>query len=267
MADFEEKRYSIDPGKGKKMDGCPYSNFEDGHDVQDYIIPPKGYVFSGFRFDPDASNQIYDGKLYALYTKEPFNIRLKSNLWKFLLAFIIIAIVGLIILLALSVFKKSTNPNETPKEPKTEIKAEKPKKSKKSDKKTDKSLIDKKKKKKAEEAPAQKEEVKAEAEPKKEEVAEQPQEQPKPAATDPNVYFKQEFWALIHQRVALMDDYTNLYNEYKTKVSGEEFDYLRFTILKDYATFRDWYDKLKRIPESQLSSINTVNDLSRNINK
>ena len=81
MADFEEKRYSIDPGKGKKMDGCPYSNFEDGHDVQEYIIPPKGYVFSGFRFDPDASNQIYDGKLYAIYTKEPFNIRLKSNLW------------------------------------------------------------------------------------------------------------------------------------------------------------------------------------------
>ena len=119
MADFEEKRYSIDPGKGKKMDGCPYSNFEDGHDVQEYIIPPKGYVFSGFRFDPDASNQIYDGKLYAIYTKEPFNIRLKSNLWKLMLALIVAAVIGLIILLVFSVFKKSSTTNEPAKEPKT----------------------------------------------------------------------------------------------------------------------------------------------------
>ena len=64
MADFEEKKYSIDAGPGKKMDGCPYSNYEDGHDIKDYIIPPKGYVFTGFIFDPDAKNQIYDGKLY-----------------------------------------------------------------------------------------------------------------------------------------------------------------------------------------------------------
>ena len=63
--DFAEKHYSIDPGEGKKMDGCPYSTFEDGRDVQDFIIPPKGYVFSGFRFDPNSSNQIYDGKLIA----------------------------------------------------------------------------------------------------------------------------------------------------------------------------------------------------------
>ena len=67
MADFKERRFSIDPGRGKKMDGCPYSIYEDGHDVKDYIIPPKGYIFKGFRFDPDASNQIYDGKLIAIY--------------------------------------------------------------------------------------------------------------------------------------------------------------------------------------------------------
>ena len=144
MADFEEKRYSIDPGKGKKMDGCPYSNFEDGHDVQEYIIPPKGYVFSGFRFDPDASNQIYDGKLYAIYTKEPFNIRLKSNLWKLMLALIVAAVIGLIILLVFSVFKKSSTTNEPAKEPKTEIKAKPADKKKKKDKKTDQSLIEKK---------------------------------------------------------------------------------------------------------------------------
>ena len=152
MADFEEKRYSIDPGKGKKMDGCPYSNFEDGHDVQEYIIPPKGYVFSGFRFDPDASNQIYDGKLYALYTKEPFHIRLKSNIWKLMLALIVIAIIGLIILLFSSIFKKSGSSNEPAKEPKTEINV---KPVDKKGNKTDQSLIDKKEN-KSEAAPSNK---------------------------------------------------------------------------------------------------------------
>ena len=120
MADFEEKKYSIDPGPGKKMDGCPYSNFEDGHDVQEYIIPPKGYVFSGFRFDPDAKNQIYDGKLYAQYSKEPFKIRLTSNLWKFLLAVSIVAIIGLIVILATSIFKEPKS-NNLSKEPNTEV--------------------------------------------------------------------------------------------------------------------------------------------------
>ena len=64
---FKERRFSIDPGKGKKMDGCPYSIYEDGRDVKDYIIPPKGYTFKGFQFDPDANNQIYDGNLIAEY--------------------------------------------------------------------------------------------------------------------------------------------------------------------------------------------------------
>lgn len=266
MANFEEKRYSIDPGKGKKMDGCPYSNFEDGHDVQDYIIPPKGYVFSGFRFDPDANNQIYDGKLYAIYTKEPFNIRLKSNLWKVMLSLIITAIIGLIILLVFSIFKKPANTNETIKKPKTEIKAEKVEKArKKADKSSTKST--KKKEKKNELAPATEqpvEKVETVPEPAVTVSIEKPQQ---PETTDPNVFFKQEFWALIHQRVASMDTYTDLYNNYKNKVSGEEFDYLRFTILKDFATFKEWFDKLKTIPEPQLLSINSINELSRNINK
>ena len=84
--------------------------------------------------------------------------------------------------------------------------------------------------------------------------------------TDPNIYFKQEFWALIHQRVPSMDAYTDLFNEYKTKVSGEEFDYLRYTILKDYVTFKDWYDKLKAIPDKQLASISSIAELIRNVN-
>ena len=120
MTDFIEKHYSIDPGMGKKMDGCPYSNYEDGRDVQEYIIPPKGYVFTGFRFDPDAKNQIYDGKLIATYSKEPFKIRQKSNMWKFLLAAIIVVVIGLIVLLTTNVFKEPKSTNSTAKEPKTE---------------------------------------------------------------------------------------------------------------------------------------------------
>ena len=67
MTELSEKHYSIDPGKGKKMDGCPYSIYEDGHDVKEFIIPPKGFVFVGFQFDPNARNQIYDGKLTATW--------------------------------------------------------------------------------------------------------------------------------------------------------------------------------------------------------
>ena len=88
------------------MDGCPYSIYEDGRDVKDYMIPPKGYRFKGFRFDPDASNQIYDGRLIAEYEKEPFNDILKSNLWKFILALVIIAVITVVVILAVNVFNK-----------------------------------------------------------------------------------------------------------------------------------------------------------------
>ena len=93
-----------------------------------------------------------------------------------------------------------------------------------------------------------------------------PEEKPQNEANDPNVYFKQEFWALIHQRVASMDDYHNLYVNYKDKVSGEEFEYLRTVILENYAGFKKWYDKLKTIPDKQLNSIYSITELSRYIN-
>ena len=286
MADFEEKRYSIDPGKGKKMDGCPYSNFEDGHDVQDYIIPPKGYVFSGFRFDPDANNQIYDGKLYAQYTKEPFKIRLKSNMWKLVLVAIIVVVIGLITLLATSIFKGPGSKNNAPKEPKTEVSTKPSKELEKTDNSLSKTTKRKKRTRKerkreketsatktdnktnTENAQQKQEPVTNPQEPatQKQDHVVKPQEPVAPAVTDPTVYFKQEFWALIHQRVASMDDYTDLYNSYKTKVTGEEFDYLRFTILKNYVSFKEWYDKLKAIPDNKLTSINSISELSKLIN-
>ena len=283
MAEFEEKKYSIDPGPGKKMDGCPYSNYEDGHDIKDYIIPPKGYVFTGFRFDPDAKNQIYDGKLYALYTKEPFKIRMKSNMWKVMLAVIIAAIIGLVVLLANSIFKEpKSQTSNTSKEPNTEVTTKPTKELEKTDnslsrttkrnKKSKKEKREKEKKEKQEKKNRKEsnkdnkdnnEIVQQEKEPvvEPQEPVTQPQEPVQPAVIDPNEQFKQEFWYLIHQRNPSMDAYHDLYTNNKGNVKGEEFDYLRFTILKDYATFKEWYDKLRLIPEKQLSSITSINEL------
>ena len=285
MTELFEKHYSIDPGIGKKMDGCPYSNYEDGRDVKDYIIPPKGYVFSGFRFDPDAKNQIYDGRLIALYSKEPFKIRLKSNMWKFLLAAIIVVVIGLIVLLATNVFKGPKSQNSTSKEPKTEVTTQpskleqtdnslskttkrnkKSKKEKKKDKKdksesntpkTDNNITDQSK-----QEPAVKSQ---EPEAKPQETMTQTQEPVKPAATNLETKFNQEFWDLIHQRTFSMDAYHDLYTNYKGKVEGEEYNYLRYTILQDYASYKAWYENLKKIPESQLQSINSIDELKKRI--
>ena len=286
MAEFNEKHYSIDPGMGKKMDGCPYSNYEDGRDVRDYIIPPKGYVFIGFRFDPDAKNQIYDGRLIAQFSKEPFKMRLKSNTWKFLLAAIIILIIGVIVLLTTSVFKGPKSQNNTSKAPKTEVTTE-PSKLEKTDnslsktsRRNKKSRNERKKDKKdksnsntpkkdnnvtdqSKQEPAIKPQ---EPEAKPQEPVTQPQEPVKPAETEPNEQFKQEFWTLVHQRSYTMDSYHDLYTNYKGKVEGEEYNYLRYTILQDYASYKAWYDNLKKIPDSQLQSINTIDELKKRIN-
>jgi hypothetical protein len=258
---FKERRFSIDPGKGKKMDGCPYSIYEDGRDVKDYIIPPKGYVFKGFRFDPDASNQIYDGRLIAEYEKEPFNDVLKSNLWKFILALGIIAIITVVVILALNVFNKP-KPDKPVKtlEP-TAVVNDTAK-----DKQTDTAhltgakdvnipAVDTVKPKKNDN------EVILDLNAKKDTVKEVQQ----PAADDPNVKFKQEFWTLIHQRTIMMDPYDNLYKENKNKVEGEEYEYLRLTILKDYSSFKTWSGKLHKIPTTDLESINSIKDLKNKI--
>lgn len=267
MTEFTEKRYSIDPGKGKKMPGCPYSVYEDGRDVKDYITPPKGHVFVGFRFDPDASNQIYDGKLTAEYVKEPFITRIKSNLWKLVLVLAIVVVIGIVILLVFSVFKDPKPSTPKPKEvkPKTEITNKKKEK-----KPAENATI---KPKQAEEAaPVQTQsETKAPVEEQpaaaistvEQNTVNEPSQQP--AATDPNEVFKREFWTLVHEKSGSMDAYTDLYNANKTKVAGEEFDYLRYTILKDYVTFKAWHDKLKKIPEKELNSIKTIEALRKSV--
>lgn len=249
MAEYSEKHFSIDAGDGEKMDGCPYSLFEDGHDVQDYIIPPKGYKFIGFKCVMLPENRIYDGKLVAQYEKEPLSNRIQSNLKYIIIGIIALGIIGIVIAL---VSRPSSEKPKAPKKQKVEEVAPT-----------------------AETVEAQ-ETVEAEnvnadsisaAEIEAENTTEvAPVEEV--ATHTPDEMFRQEFWALIHQRTLQMDPYTDLYNKYKSEgVSGEEFEYLRLTILKDWPTYKEWYPKLKRIPDSELTSLNTVNDLITKLNE
>ena len=263
MADFIERRFSIDPGKGKKMDGCPYSVYEDGRDVKDYIIPPKGYKFKGFRFDPDACNQIYDGRLIAEYEKEPFNDILKSNLWKFILALVIIAVVTVVVILAVNVFNKPKTDKPT-KKPKTTtlVKDTIPEKEENTvqlAKEKDPVMSSKDTVKPSDNTGI----LDLNAKKDKETVVETSQ----PAADDPSAQFKKEFWTLIHQRTIMMDPYDMLYKDNKNKAEGEEYEYLRYTILENFATFKDWSGKLRKVPASELESINTISDLKKKLNQ
>ena len=264
MADFKERRFSIDPGKGKKMDGCPYSVYEDGRDVKDYMIPPKGYKFKGFRFDPDACNQIYDGRLTAEYEKEPFNDILKSNLWKFILALVIIAVVTVVVILAVNVFNKPKTDKPTKKpETTTLVKDTIP------EKETDTVQHTKQKDSVAPSNDVVKPSdndgtVILDPSVKKDEDSNE--KTPQPVAEDPSAQFKKEFWTLIHQRTIKMDPYDILYKENKNKVEGEEYEYLRSTILENFASFKVWANKLHNIPVSELESINTISDLKKKLN-
>ena len=245
----KERRFSIDPGKGRKMDGCPYSIYEDGRDVKDYIIPPKGYVFKGFSFDPDASNQIYDGKLTAEYEKEAFNDILKSNMWKFLLAIGIIAVITVVVLLAVRAFD-DPKPSR-PKEPQPAAQV--------NDTMTqhgdDASIA------KDEETTP---DPKKDTDPKVEQK-EKPTQQVDP--NDPNAVFNANFWLLVHQREMRMDPYDTLFKNNRKNVSGEELEYLKTTILDNSSAFKEWSGKLKKIPASELESITTITELKQKINE
>ncbi len=253
---YKERRFSIDPGKGKKMDGCPYSCYEDGRDVKDYIIPPKGYVFKGFRFDPDASNQIYDGRLIAEYEKESFNEVLKSNLWKFLLAAAIIAVIAVVVFLALGVFK---DPKPKP------VKDPKPAVTVTDTTKTDSVVSPEVEKQDENVTPS---EVTPEQQPEETPVVAveepKPQDEPQPS-DDPTEQFKKDFWDLIHQRTIMMDPYHNLCHDNENKVNCEEYDYLFYTILKGTPQFKEWSKKLRKVPDSELKDINTIAGLKQKL--
>lgn len=257
MMDFSEKRYSIDPGKGKKMDGCPYSVYEDGSDVKEYIIPPKGYVFKGFQFDPDARNQIYDGKLIAEYAKEPLKQRFKNNLWMLILSIVIIAVVTLIIILAAGVFKKSESSPRPPKASQTVVQPK--------DTIAQKDTKTTVKEKPITETPVVTQPTKEVPTATNSDKNDDTNQVTPPAANDPNTQFKQEFWSLIHQCTYPMDSYHDLYTNYKGKVECEEYNYLQYTILKDYVSYKAWHEKLKMIPTNELQSIKSIDELKQRI--
>ena len=245
MDKYSEKHFCIDAGDGEKMDGCPYSLYEDGHDVQDYIIPPKGFKFTGFKCVMLPENRIYDGKLIAQYEKEPLSNRIQSNLKYIILG--AAALVIIIVLIALVAKPSGSKEKANKKQDVVEV-VETPE-TVEVPETTEIETVDSDSINVIENTP---------------EVA--PVEEP--VAQTPNEMFKQEFWGLIHQKTLQMDPYTDLYNKYKDQgVSGEEFEYLRLTILKDSSTYKEWYPKLKRIPDSDLTSINTVNDLITKLNE
>lgn len=245
MDKYSEKHFCIDAGDGEKMDGCPYSLYEDGHDVQDYIIPPKGFKFTGFKCVMLPENRIYDGKLIAQYEKEPLSNRIQSNLKYIILG--AAALVIIIVLIALVAKPSGSKEKANKKQDVVEV-VETPE-TVEVPETTEIETVDSDSINVIENTP---------------EVA--PVEEP--VAQTPNEMFKQEFWGLIHQKTLQMDPYTDLYNKYKSEgVSGEEFEYLRLTILKDWSTYKEWYPKLKRIPDSELTSINTVNDLITKLNE
>ena len=245
MDKYSEKHFCIDAGDGEKMDGCPYSLYEDGHDVQDYIIPPKGFKFTGFKCVMLPENRIYDGKLIAQYEKEPLSNRIQSNLKYIILG--AAALVIIIVLIALVAKPSRSKEKANKKQDVVEV-VETPE-TVEVPETTEIETVDSDSINVIENTP---------------EVA--PVEEP--VTQTPDEMFKQEFWGLIHQKTLQMDPYTDLYNKYKDQgVSGEEFEYLRLTILKDWSTYKEWYPKLKRIPDSELTSINTVNDLITKLNE
>ena len=252
MFEVNEKHYSVDAGPGEKLDGCPYSIYEDGRDVQDYIIPPKGYVFKKFIFQPLPDNQVYDGKLIAQYEKEPLKERMTTALQVLIWVLIAGSIIGIITVLTIGVFKPKKPTLKEPQRPtETMVVA--------ADTIFDSDTLSTLPLDTLPEANqvVENQEITETSEP----VLEPEQ----PAVADDNQLFQQEFWDLIHQREMAMDSYDGLYKNYKGKVSGEEFDYLRFTVLKDYPSYKDWSAKLRKVPTKEIESIETIDALKNKL--
>ena len=244
------------------MEGCPYSTFEDGRDVKDYIIPPKGYVFTDFRFEPLTNNQIYDGKLVAQYEKTTIQERLTSNIWKILIPVFIVAIITAVVLLAVSIFRDPKPTKPEPPKPQTEtivpavdtlITTPEIVPVTDTVQKTD-SII-----------PEETDVILDLSEAIEQQKENQKVEETPQPVDDPNAQFKKEFWDLIHQRTIMMDPYHELYVSYKDKASGEEYNYLRLVILKDYASFKEWYGKLHQLTFTELENINTITELKKKL--
>lgn len=252
-----DKHYSIDPGMGSKMEGCPYSTFEDGRDVRDYIIPPKGYEFVGFKLEPLPNNQVYDGKLVAQYEKSSIKEILTMNIWKIMIPIIIVAVIALVVLLAVSIFKDPKPAKTKPTNPQTETVA---------------APIDTTSAQVSDTIAAtetiipENNGLTSQLEQKDDnQTVEELQETPQAVETETSVQFKQTFWELIHEGVVKMDPYHDLFVNNKGNVEGEEYDYLRFTILENSITFKEWSSKLRQIPAEERKSIQSIDALVKKL--
>lgn len=70
---------------------------------------------------------------------------------------------------------------------------------------------------------------------------------------------------MIHRREVRMDPYDSLYKANRNQVEGEEYDYLRFIILKDFPSFKEWSGKLRNISPSDAEQIQDISTLKEKI--
>ncbi|MBQ6729473.1 MAG: hypothetical protein IJQ83_05010 [Bacteroidales bacterium] len=280
-----EHFYYVDPGVGDKSKGCPYTFYQDGHDVRSFIIPPEGYELTEFKLEPYPEDTFYDGKIVAQYQKIPFSRRLKKSLLKYVL--ILCSIIGILAILAFG-YRFYNHHKHKPMaryrmKPKTEIKSSRkntvtikkvadPSKittdtiSEKlhSDTTTKGMLVDEivsmAVEQKATEEVAKIEEIAAK-------VAEaKPNEESQPKEVLTKEQFHQEFWDLIHRQESRMYTYHKLYKKYKDlNLKSKEYYYLYLTILENTTQFDVWKNKMVSIPKDEIASINTISELKEKI--
>ena len=292
--------YYVDPGIGTKSQTCPYTHYQDGRDVYQYVFPPKGYEITGFKLEPYESDKFYDGKIVAQYEKITFSDKLADNLWLYILA--AIAFIGVLAVLAFYVFDfpRKPSPTQQVKPTASSFIVDTPAQEQVSDTPINDEntlIVEDVKENVIDELP-ETEEVAVEevaevetTEPVKEEISQEeatpiektdkPQEkeiveksEPEPVATQEEQptevltkeQFHKEFWNLIHNKESHMRTYGNLYRKYKSlNLKTREFYYLYLTILENTTAFSSWKDKLLNIPSDELKSIQSINALNEKL--
>ena len=283
MANTEREHfYFVDPGIGEKGVGCPYSFYKDGHDIESFIIPPKGYELTGFNYEPYPEDIFYDGKIVAQYEKDPLFESLHKNFLKYVLAIFIIGLLAVLGFFIYHNYFKSTPSTEPKSKPKTEIKAltaDTVDQKQISDTFAivedttleeyskedigieeiidDNVLVTVPPIEKNAELAVQKDEI----------TTDSYQEQESPSKeTLTKEQFQQEFWYLIHRKESHMRTYGDLYRKYKElDLKTREANYLYSVILENTTAFDIWKEKLLSIPDDELKSVNTINALIQKI--
>ena len=278
--------YFVDPGLGEKGPGCPYSFYKDGRDVRAFITPPPGYELTDFKLEPYPEDKFYDGKIVAQYSEIPVSNKLSSFVLKHILP--IAFIIAILTVLAFFIYNNLAKSKPAPQndlKPKTEVKAADTVVQKQvSDTTTNAEVITNEEPVSNEistEEVVENQEVQNEVIPTenidviKNEKAEitletkadaNPAQEPQQAETLTKEQFQQEFWSLIHHQESRMQSYGNLFRKYKSQdIKSKEFIYLSVTILENTTAFGEWKNKLVRIPENEIKSINTITALKEKL--